>query len=113
MPESNTPKALTKTQLKTQIAAKVGLTAKQVDDVVNELLTTLQNELATTGAFTLPGVLKLTKIIKPAVKGGVQKPNPFKKGEMITTKDKPEKAIIRVRVMKNLKDSIQNNTAKS
>lgn len=102
-------KPLNKTQLKAKIATKVGLTSVQVGEVLDCLDVIALEELQTHNAFTLPGVIKLTKTVKPAVKGGVEKPNPFKKGEMMITKDKPEKVIIKARVPKTLKDSAQNS----
>ena len=52
------------------------------------------------GVITLPGIVKLTAIKKPASKGGEQRPNPFKPGEFIITKPKPASVKVRARALK-------------
>jgi nucleoid DNA-binding protein len=107
MTDNAKPKALTKGQTRTKIAEATGLTAKQVGEVLDALNDTVASELQRVSAFTLHGLAKFTKVVKPAVAGGVEKPNPFKPGEKIITKDKPESKAVKVRPLKDIKDAIQ------
>lgn len=103
------PKPLTKNQLKQKIADLTGLAAKDVGAVLDKLADICASELSRNGVgtFTLPGIAKVFKVHKPAVKGGKQVKNPFKPGEMMITKDRPAKNIVRIRPVKALKDAVQ------
>lgn len=58
------------------------------------------------GEITLPGICKLTAIRTKADKGGKLKPNPFKPGEMMTTKPKPARTKLKARGLKVFLESI-------
>lgn len=102
------PKPLNLSQLRNKLADAAGLTAKQVGAVLDALADTAKAELNRdgVGAFAIPGLVKLTKVVKPAVAGGVEKKNPFKPGEMMVTKDRPAKNVLKLRALKPLKDGI-------
>jgi nucleoid DNA-binding protein len=100
-------KPLTKKEIKSRLAEKTGLENSQVENILDELNLLIIEELRDHGEFNLPALLKIKKIVKPAVKGGVEKPNPFKPGETMITKDKPEKKLLKITVLKALKDGIQ------
>ena len=100
--------ALTKTAIFDELAQSAGITRKQVAAVFDALGGVIKKHLKKDGdAFKVPGLFRLTLKKKKAVKGGKLVPNPFKPGEMMTTKDKPASNQIRVRPLKGLKDSLQ------
>ncbi len=101
-------KAMTKSAVFQAIADKTGLTRKQVGSVFEELAKLIKTSLKKDkDAFTVPGLLKLRLRRRPAVKGGQVKPNPFKPGETIVTKDQPAKNVVKALPLKNLKDMVQ------
>lgn len=99
-------KALTKGQLQVKLAEDSGLTVKQVKAVLDALLSNGLDQVKKVGSFTVPGLVKLTTVTKPAVAGGKEVPNPFKKGEMMITKDKPARTVVKARVLKGVKDAV-------
>jgi hypothetical protein len=97
-----------KTAVYDELAQAAGVTRKQVSAVFDALGGIIKRHLKKDGdAFKVPGLFRLTLKKKKAVKGGKLVPNPFKPGEMMTTKDKPASNQIRVRPLKGLKDSLQ------
>jgi nucleoid DNA-binding protein len=98
-------KGLTKSQLLAELAEGTGLTKQQVAAVLDQLPGIVQREIGKKGPgmFTLPGLLKIITVHKPATKKG-QKPNPFKPGEMMEVKAKPARRVVKVRPLKGLKD---------
>jgi nucleoid DNA-binding protein len=103
------PKSRTKSEMLQAVAEKTGLNRKQVAAVFDELSKIINNDLGKKGpgVFTLPGLLKLKVIRKPAVKGGKEVPNPFKPGEMMITKSKPARNVVKALPLKYLKDMVQ------
>jgi len=96
--------AFNKTQLMTEIAEKTELSRKQVSAVMDELAVIIGRHMNKkgVGAFTLPGLFKMTVVRKPATKArkGI---NPFT-GEETTFKAKPAKNVVKIRPLKKLKD---------
>ena len=96
--------AYNKTQLLNEIAEKSELTRKQVGAVLDQLTEIIGRHVNKKGAgvFTLPGLMKLTIVRKPATKArkGI---NPFT-GEETTFKAKPAKNVVKIRPLKKLKD---------
>lgn len=99
--------AFTKTQLLINIAEKSKLTKKQVRAVFDELSEIIERHLKkrSVGEFTLPGLLKINTVRKPAVKArkGI---NPFTKEETMF-KAKPARTIVKVRPLKKLKTMVE------
>ncbi|MEQ9395689.1 HU family DNA-binding protein [Haliea sp.] len=95
---------LTKTQIVASIAESTSLSKKQVGDVMNELESLMERSLKkrAVGEFTLPGLMKITTVKKPAKKArkGI---NPFT-GEETTFKAKPASVAVKVRPLKKMKD---------
>lgn len=95
---------LTKTQVLNEIAENTGLTRKQVSGVLEELESLIERSVKkrALGEFTIPGLLKITTVKKPARKArkGI---NPFT-GEETTFKAKPASVAIKVRPLKKLKE---------
>ena len=103
------PKSRTKSEVLQALADKTGLSRKQVAAVFDELANIINNDLGKKGprVFTLPGLLKLKVVVKPAVKGGKVVPNPFKPGETMVTKDRPARSVVKALPLKNLKDVVK------
>lgn len=100
-------KAMNKSQLASTLADSTGLTKAQVNSVLSALDDTIKKELSKKGpgVFMMPGLLKLQLRRIPAKKAE-QKANPFKPGEMMTTKPKPAYNKVTARPLKALKDSV-------
>ncbi len=95
---------LTKTALFHQISENTGLSRKDVAAVFDELKDAVEGHVKKGGAqmFTLPGLLKVKVIRKPATKSrkGI---NPFT-GEETVFKAKPARNVVKVQPLKALKD---------
>ncbi len=94
----------TKTALYNQIAENTGLSKKQVTAVFDELRNIVEGHVKKGSAqvFTLPGLLKVKVIRKPATKArkGI---NPFT-GEETIFKAKPARNVVKVQPLKALKE---------
>ena len=97
---------MTKAQLLSAIADETGLTRKQVTDVMESLGGQIQRHIKKRGpgTFTLPGLLKIKTMRKPARKArkGV---NPFT-GEETTFAAKPAHTVVKIQPLKGLKDMV-------
>ena len=97
---------MTKAQLMSAIADESGLTRKQVADVMAALSGQIQRHVKKRGpgTFTLPGLLKIRTMRKPAKRArrGV---NPFT-GEEMTFAAKPAHTVVKVQPLKGLKDMV-------
>ncbi|MEX1666812.1 MULTISPECIES: HU family DNA-binding protein [Zhongshania] len=95
---------MTKTQILTEIAENTNLTRKQVGEVLEELEVLIERSVKkrALGEFTIPGLMKITTVKKPATKArkGI---NPFT-GEETMFKAKPASVAVKVRPLKKLKD---------
>ena len=102
MPKKNA--APTKSEVLAQISQDTGLSRKQVDAVFDSLNGVMRKSLRRNGLFTLPGLMKLKVVAKPATKAreGV---NPFT-GEKMTFKAKPASKKVRVLPLKSLKEMV-------
>ena len=98
--------APTKSEVLTQIAKDTALSRKQVSSVFDSLGGVIKKSLRGNGLFTLPGLMKLKVVKKPATKAreGV---NPFT-GEKMTFKAKPASKKVRVLPLKSLKAMVNN-----
>ena len=101
------PKAATKTEVYTALSEKTGMTKKQVGTVLDELSNFIKVQIGKKGPglFVVPGLMKLTLVVKPATKArkGI---NPFTKEEVMF-KAKPARKVVKVRPLKNLKDMVK------
>jgi nucleoid DNA-binding protein len=98
---------MTKTELLEALSAGSELTKKQVGQVLDVLGEVIETQLGKKGSgmFVLPGLLKITRVSKPARKAG-KKPNPFKPGEMMDVKARPAHNVVKVRPLKKLKEMV-------
>ncbi len=99
-------KPRTKSEILTILADHAGITKKQAATVFDTMGTMIQADLkkGAAGAFTVPGMMKVTVQRKPATKArkGI---NPFTKEEVMF-KAKPARNVVKVRPMKGLKDLV-------
>ena len=95
---------MSKTQLIEEIASNSGLEKKQVSAVLDALSNVVYRELKADREVTIPGLLKLTTVRKPAqpAREGI---NPFTK-EPTTFKAKPARTVVKPRPVKALKDAV-------
>jgi hypothetical protein len=102
------PKGRTKSETFQVLAEKTGLTRKQVAALFDELAQMLRADMGKKGpgVFTLPGLLKIKRVNKPATKTRTM-PNPFKPGEMMTVKGKPARSVVKAMALKSLKDMVK------
>ncbi len=97
---------MSKSEFVGAVAEKSGLSKKEVNSVFDAMNTIIAKELGRggPGEVVLPGLLKLNVVVKPAVpeRQGI---NPFTK-QPTTFKAKPERKVVKARVLKGLKDMV-------
>lgn len=95
---------MTKSQIVASLAESTGLTKKQVSAVMDEYDTLVHRSIKkrSVGEFTVPGMMKITTVSKPARKArkGI---NPFT-GEETMFKAKPASTAVKIRPLKKLKE---------
>lgn len=100
-------KAATKSQVYQDLATATGLSRKQVASVFDALGELIKREMGKKGPglFTIPGLVKLKLVRKPATKAreGI---NPFTK-EKIMIKAKPARNVVKALPLKNLKEMVK------
>jgi len=104
---ANTPKPPTKSEIYAKIVEDTGLTRKDVAAVFESLSGQIKKNLGGRGGpgvFTVPGLMKLRVVKKPARKArkGV---NPFT-GEEMMFKAKPATKVVKASPLKALKDMV-------
>lgn len=96
--------AFSKTQILSTIADNTGLTKNDVKAVIEQIEMLIEAHVKKGGAgeFTLPGLLKIKVVRKPAkpARRGI---NPFT-GEETTFKAKPAHNVVKIKPLKKLKD---------
>lgn len=99
-------KPRTKSQTFSDLADTTGLTRKQVASVFDGLAGLIKKDLSARGpgVFSVPGLLKIKRVIKPATKArkGI---NPFT-GEETIFKAKPIRRVVKAQPLKALKDMV-------
>lgn len=95
---------MTKTQIIGNIAESTGLTKKQVTHVIGELESLIEGSIKkrAVGEFTIPGLMKITTVRKPAVRAR-KGTNPFT-GEETMFKAKPASTAVKIRPLKKMKE---------
>ena len=98
----------TKTQLVNELVEKTELSKKEVASVLDELSDIIERHIKkrAVGEFTLPGLLKIKTVKKPAQKARKNVPNPFKPGELMDIAAKPASTKLKVLPLKKLKDMV-------
>lgn len=99
-------KARTKSQVFVELAEHGDLTRKQIAVVFDGLANMIKKDLGKRGpgTFTVPGLMKIKVVRKPATKArkGI---NPFTGVEMMF-KAKPARNVVKVQALKGLKDMV-------
>jgi nucleoid DNA-binding protein len=97
---------MTKTGILNELAERTSLSRKQVDSVLGELESLIERHIKKRGVgeFTLPGLLKVRAVKRPATKKRVGR-NPAT-GEEITIPAKPATTRVRVTPLKRLKEMV-------
>ena len=93
----------TKTQILNTISGNTNLTRKEVSSVLDELGELIERHIKKRGVgeFTLPGLLKIKAVKRPARKNV---PNPFRPGEFMDIPKKPATTRVKVLPLKKLKE---------
>lgn len=96
----------TKTQILNTIAENTGLSRKQVSSVMDELGVLIERHIKKRGVgeFTLPGLLKIKAVKRPARPARKNVPNPFRPGEFMDIPKKPATTRVKVLPLKKLKE---------
>ena len=99
-------KKFTKTEILNEIAQGTDLSKKQVSAVLDELSVVIERHICkrAVGEFTLPGLLKIKSVVRPARPARKNVPNPFKPGEMMDIPRKPATTRVKVLPLKKLKE---------
>ncbi|MEX0619537.1 MAG: HU family DNA-binding protein [Pseudohongiellaceae bacterium] len=99
----------TKTAILTEIAQNTDLTKKQVSSVLDELAVLIERHIKkrSVGEFTLPGLLKIKSVVRPARPARKNVPNPFRPGETMDIPRKAASTRVKVLPLKKLKEFVQ------
>ncbi len=96
----------TKSEIMGVLAETTGLSKKDVSQVFASLSDLIGKDVGTKGSglFTVPGLMKIRRVNKPATKArkGI---NPFT-GQEVMFKAKPARNVVKVRPLKALKDMV-------
>lgn len=96
--------AMTKSDVLNQIVKDTKLTRKQAAAVLDSLAGCIRKGLRSNGLFTMPGLMKLKVVKRPATKEREGK-NPFT-GEKMIFKAKPASKKVRILPLKALKNMV-------
>ncbi len=96
----------TKRAILSTISENTGLTKKEVSLVLDELTSLIERHIKkrSVGEFTLPGLLKIKTVKRPARPARKNVPNPFKPGELMDIPKKPASIRVKVLPLKKLKE---------
>lgn len=99
-------KKYTKTEILSEISANVNVSKKEVAAVLDELAVLIERHIKkrAVGEFTLPGLLKIKSVVRPARPARKGVPNPFRPGELMDIPRKPATTRIKVLPLKKLKE---------
>jgi hypothetical protein len=102
-------KSLTKSQVYDAVAKESEFSRSDVKKFFAALESVVTDQLGKKGpgVITIPGMIKLSAVKKPATKGGEQRPNPFKPGEFIITKPKPASTKVKARALKVFTEALK------
>ena len=101
-------KAMTKSQIFSEIAEETELSRKQIAHVFDELSHIINRHVVkgSVGQFKIPGLLKIKTVKKAARKAQKGVPNPFRPGELMDIKAKPASMKVKCLPLKGLKDMV-------
>jgi nucleoid DNA-binding protein len=98
----------TKSAIIADISTNADLSKKQVTAVFQALNDLIERHVKKggVGEFTLPGLLKIKTVKKPASKARKGVPNPFRPGEVMDVAAKPASTKVKVLPLKGLKELV-------
>tara|TARA_Y100000739_G_C20223081_1_gene290920 strand:- start:53 stop:439 length:387 start_codon:yes stop_codon:yes gene_type:complete len=99
-------KKYTKTEILNEISKKANVSKKEVVAVLDELDNLIERHIKkrAVGEFTLPGLLKIKCVTRPARPARKNVPNPFRPGELMDIPRKPASTRVKVLPLKKLKE---------
>jgi nucleoid DNA-binding protein len=99
-------KKYTKTEILNEIAENTSVSKKEVAAVLEELGVLIERHVKkrAVGEFTLPGLLKIKSVGRPARPARKNVPNPFRPGELMDIPRKPATTRVKVLPLKKLKE---------
>lgn len=99
-------KKYTKTEILNEIAANTSVSKKEVAAVLDELGVVIERHIKkrAVGEFTLPGLLKIKSVVRPARPARKNVPNPFRPGELMDIPRKAATTRVKVLPLKKLKE---------
>ena len=99
-------KKYTKTEILNEIAQNTSVSKKEVTAVLDELGVLIERHIKkrAVGEFTLPGLLKIKSVVRPARPARKNVPNPFRPGELMDIPRKPASTRVKVLHLKKLKE---------
>jgi nucleoid DNA-binding protein len=102
-------KSMTKSQVYDAVAKESEFSRSDVKKFFAALESVVTDQLGKKGpgVITIPGMIKLSAVKKPATKGGESRPNPFKPGEFIITKPKPASTKVKARALKVFTEALK------
>lgn len=107
-PKTAIKEKYTKSAILAEIAGNTDLSKSQVTAVFDELTNVIERHVkkGAVGEFTLPGLLKIKTVKKPARKARKGVPNPFRPGELMDIAAKPASTKVKVLPLKGLKEMV-------
>lgn len=99
-------KKYTKTEILNEISQNTSVSKKEVSAVLDELAVVIERHIKkrAVGEFTLPGLLKIKSVVRPARPARKNVPNPFRPGELMDIPRKPATTRVKVLPLKKLKE---------
>lgn len=99
-------KKYTKTEILNEISQNTSISKKEVSAVLDELAVLIERHIKkrAVGEFTLPGLLKIKSVVRPARPARKNVPNPFRPGELMDIPRKPATTRVKVLPLKKLKE---------
>jgi len=99
-------KKYTKTEILNEISQNTSVSKKEVSAVLDELAVVIERHIKkrAVGEFTLPGLLKIKSVVRPARPARKNVPNPFRPGEMMDIPRKAATTRVKVLPLKKLKE---------
>ncbi len=100
--------AMTKSQMFSEIAESTELSKRDVASVFDALETVIERHVkkGSVGYCTVPGLMKIKTVQKPAQPAKQHVPNPFRPGEFMDVKAKPASTRVKILALKKLKDMV-------
>lgn len=99
-------KKYTKTEILNEISQNTSIAKRDVSAVLDELAVVIERHIKkrAVGEFTLPGLLKIKSVVRPARPARKNVPNPFRPGELMDIPRKAATTRVKVLPLKKLKE---------